>query len=58
MVSEIISKIMGTPMKKSFALTLLSVLLIAGCMSRNQITDPPCGVKETEAGLCKQPPAE
>ena len=45
-------------MRKSLFVTLVGAILIAGCMSRNEVTDPPCGVKETEAGLCKQPPQE
>jgi hypothetical protein len=45
-------------MRKRLLLMLVGSMLIAGCMSRNEVTDPPCGAKEIDAGLCKDPPQE
>jgi len=44
-------------MRRKLVLVALTALLMTGCVSRveEEYIDPPCGVKETEAGLCKEP---
>ncbi len=43
-------------MRLNLVLVAMAALLMTGCVSREEeYTDPPCGVKETEAGLCKEP---
>jgi hypothetical protein len=50
------NKLEGAEMRRNLALAALAALLVAGCVSQAQeYSDPPCGVKETEAGLCKEP---
>lgn len=43
-------------MNMKLVLAALAAILLTACSSRVQeYNDPPCGVKELEAGLCKEP---
>jgi hypothetical protein len=43
-------------MNRKLVFAALAALLMTACSSRVlEYNDPPCGVKESEAGLCKEP---